>query len=92
MPFDRDDFEFQASPTDYRYHGRSMPWAVMDSRDVGRHGIDWGKVRLNFGYGDDPVTENVSYLDDYRQTEMPWAWIYAGGLVGVLALVWVLKR
>jgi hypothetical protein len=92
MPFDSDGFEFEPGGGDYRYHGMNMPFTQINSKVRDRGGIDWSGIRLNFGYGQNEQDENIEILDDYRRQETPWAWIYAGSLVGVLSLVWILRR
>jgi hypothetical protein len=75
-----------------------VPFTQMRDRLRGRGaerpgGIDWGNVRLGFSYNDEPAQEgNLEWLDDYRDAAIPWGWIYAGGLVGLLAVVWMVKR
>ena len=87
MPFD----PYMDDPTFVPY--TQMRDRLRDRGAARPGGIAWGNVRLGFSYNDQPEPEsNLAFLDDYRESPIPWGWIYAGGLVGVLALVWMVKR
>tara|TARA_Y100001968_G_C19450664_1_gene768314 strand:+ start:4752 stop:5024 length:273 start_codon:yes stop_codon:yes gene_type:complete len=83
---------FSGYSGEYQYHGMPIPTDPNAAHYRDRPGLDWGKVRLNFSY-DDPqmADDNVVYLDQGR-AEIPWMWIYTGGIIGLLGLVYIIRR
>jgi hypothetical protein len=67
-----------------------------NSAAYGKSGIDWGKFRINFGYGDvkdeyiQEDSENVVYLE---QPEEDNTLMYiAAGLAGLVGLFFIFRR